>query len=86
MINYALAFTSSFIFVALKSWQQLNVVHKKYWWILPTSMAMALCEVYVVATVAKNGWGIIALAIGLGAGLGSMLATWLHSKLTAKGE
>jgi hypothetical protein len=53
MVNSALAFTSSFLFFALKSWQQFNVVHKKYWWILPTSMAMALCEVYVVATVAK---------------------------------
>lgn len=86
MLHYAAAFLSSLLFVGLKSTQQLNVVHKKYWWILPTSMAMALCEVYVVATVAKNGWGVIALVIGFGAGLGSMLATWLHSKLMEKKE
>lgn len=77
---YVLAFLSSFVFVGLKSWQQLNVVHRKYKWILPTSMAMALCEVYVVSTVAKNGWGWIALAIGVGAGLGSMGATWAHDR------
>lgn len=85
MVNYILAFTTSFFFVGLKSIQQLNVVHKKYWWIVPTSMTMALCEVYVVSTVAKNGWGLIALVIGFGAGLGSMIATWLHDKMM-KGE
>jgi NAD/NADP transhydrogenase beta subunit len=83
---YALAFASSFFFVGLKSTQQLNVVHKAYWWILPTSMLMAVCEVYVVATVAKNGFGWIVLAIGFGAGLGAMLATWLHSKFIQQGE
>jgi hypothetical protein len=41
---------------------------------------MATCEVYVVSTVAKNGWGILVLAIGSGAGFGAMLATYLHSK------
>lgn len=86
MIAYALAFVTSFLFVGLKSWQQLNVVHRKYWWILPTSVAMALCEVYVVSTVAKNGWGVIALVIGVGAGLGSIIATWLHDKLHGQGE
>jgi len=81
-MTYLLAFLSSFIFVGLKSWQQLNVVHRKYWWILPTSLAMALCEVYVVSTIAKTGWGLVALAIGFGAGLGAILATWLHSHMT----
>lgn len=77
---HALAFVSSFFFVGLKSIQQLNVVHKAYWWILPTSMLMAVCEVYVVATVAAQGWGLVVLAIGSGAGFGAMLATYLHSK------
>lgn len=82
MTAYALAFLASFTFVFLKAWQQLNVVYKKYWWILPTSIAMATCEVYVVVNMAKNGWGWIVLAVGGGAGLGAMLATWLHDKLT----
>lgn len=81
---YALAFVASFFFVGLKSIQQLNVVHKQYWWILPTSMLMAACEVVVVAGVAKNGWGWIVLAIGLGAGLGAMGATYLHSRFIHK--
>lgn len=79
---YALAFAASFGYVFLKSWQQLNVIHRKYWWIVPTSMAMAATEVFVVSSVAKSGWGWIVLAVGLGAGIGSVLATWMHSKLT----
>lgn len=85
MITYILAFFASLVFVGLKSTQQLNVVHKQYWWILPTSLAMASMEVFVVATVAKNGWGWLALAIGLGAGIGAMAATWLHDKYITKG-
>jgi hypothetical protein len=80
VLNYLLAFLSSFFFVGLKSTQQLNVQHKQYVWILPTSLLMATCEVYVVASVAKNGWGWLVVAIGLGAGLGAIAATWLHDK------
>lgn len=85
MTPYIIAFAVSFFFIGLKSIQQLNVVYRQYWWILPTSMLMATCEVAVVAMVAKNGWGWIVLAVGGGGGLGSMLATCLHHKIT-KGE
>jgi hypothetical protein len=84
MTAYILAFAASFFFVGLKSWQQLNVVHKKYWWILPTSFAMASCEVYVVATVARAGWGWLVLVIGFGSGLGAIIATWMHGRITGK--
>lgn len=78
---YTLAFVSSFLFVALKAAQQLNVVHKQYMWVLPTSMLMATCEVYVIAQAAVNGWGWIVLFIGAGSGLGAMVSMWLHGKL-----
>ena len=84
-MHYALAFITSYIYVGLKSLQQLNVVHQKYLWILPVSMMMAVCEVYVVASVAKNGWGWIVLSVGAGGGIGSITATWLHAKYL-KGE
>jgi hypothetical protein len=85
-MKYILAFISSFAFVGLKSTQQLNVVHKEYWWILPTSLLMAACEVYIVSTVARNGWGWLVLAIGSGAGLGAMLATFLHGKFIQRSK
>lgn len=77
---YALAFISAFVFVFLKAFQQLNVVRGEYLWVLPTSMAMAACEVYVVVASATRGWGWIILPIGVGSGLGAMAAMWLHSK------
>ncbi len=74
-------FITSFIFVGLRSIQQLNVVHKCYMWIVPTSMLMATCEVYVIATSSHVGWGLMVLPIGIGGGLGSLCSTYLHSRL-----
>lgn len=81
---YLAAFAASFLFVGLRSAQQLNVVHKKYKWILPMSYCMAAVEVFLVNAMANNGWGWIVLFIGTGAGLGSMTATWMHSKYVMK--
>lgn len=81
-MGYLFAFISSFCFVGLKSFQQLNVVHKQYMLVLPTSMLMALCEVYVIATVAKSGFGWLAVVIGVGAGLGCMTSMYVHGKIT----
>ncbi|WP_395406326.1 hypothetical protein ACHMW6_06540 [Pseudoduganella sp. UC29_106] len=83
-MTYLLAFCTSFAFIFLKAFQQLNVVNKQYRWVLPTSMTMAACEVYVIATTAKNGYGWIVLAIGAGSGLGAMASMWVHGKVTKK--
>jgi hypothetical protein len=77
---YALAFGAAFIFVLLKAFQQLNVVHHQVWWIMPVSFGMAFCEVYVVANVASAGWGLIVLPIGFGSGLGCLSAMYLHRR------
>lgn len=79
---YLSAFAASFIFIFLKAFQQLNVVHSNWWWVVPTSMAMAFVEVYVVASIATTGWGLeIVLAIGLGSGLGAIASMFIHKKL-----
>jgi hypothetical protein len=78
--SYALAFSASFCFIALRSWQQLNVVRRAYWWILPTSFCMAACEVFVIANVAQFGFGWLVLWVGLGGGLGSLSATFAHHR------
>jgi hypothetical protein len=83
-MNYGLAFVAAFIFIFLKAFQQLNVVHKQYLLVMPTSMLMAACEVYVVVATARNGWGWIVLAIGLGSGLGAICSMWVHQKVTGK--
>lgn len=78
---YTLAFLASFVFVGLKSFQQLNVQHDRYTWIVPTSMAMACCEVYVMWMAASKGWGWVVLPVGLGAGLGCMAGMYTHKRL-----
>lgn len=84
MGSYLLAFVAAFAFVFLKAFQQLSVVHKNYAWILPTSMCMATCEVYVIATTAKNGWGLLVLFIGFGSGLGAMASMYIHGRFIKK--
>ncbi len=76
----ALTFVASFAFVFLKASQQLHVVHNQYLRVIPTSLAMACMEVFVMASVAKNGWGWMVVPVGLGAGLGCCAAMWLHSR------
>lgn len=82
MIATALiTFSASFVFIFLKAWQQLNVVHHQLWWIVPTSFAMAACEVFVVVQAAQQGWGWIILPIGLGSGFGCLCSMLLHKKV-----
>lgn len=77
------SFAASFCFVALKAFQQLNVVHGQYLMVLPTSWFMAACEVYVVLSVARSQtWDIgIVNAIGLGGGLGCVVSMWVHKRV-----
>lgn len=84
-MSYLIAFCTSFVFIFLKALQQQNVIAKQYLWVLPTSMTMAACEVYVVATTARNGYGWIILAVGLGSGLGCMASMWFHGKVSKNG-
>jgi len=79
-MSFALAFLASFVFVGLKALQQLNVVHHKVYWVVPVSFAMAVCEVFVVVQSARSGWGWIVLPIGLGSGLGCLLAMAIHKR------
>jgi uncharacterized membrane protein YfcA len=79
-LTFAAAFFASFIFVFLKSWQQQNVVYRHYRWIMPTSMAMAFCEGYVVWQIATVFTVPLLVVIGLGSGSGCMLATYLHHR------
>jgi hypothetical protein len=50
-----------------------------YWRIMPMSLVMSTCEVFIMVNVIKtadNFWGLafLALCIGIGAGLGCLTA------------
>lgn len=83
--SYLAAGLASALFVAVKAFQQQNVTHHKWAWVMPTSLMMAATEVYVVANVVKYGYHLaLVLCVGVGAGLGcivGMLAhLWLHPR------
>jgi hypothetical protein len=76
-----LTFAASFVFIFLKAFQQRNVAHAHLQWIVPTSWAMALVEVYVIANVATVGFSFsLALIIGTGSGFGALLAVIVHRR------
>jgi hypothetical protein len=83
---YLLAFLSSFFYIGLKSWQQGNISERKYCWILPTSLCMAVLEVYTVSLMSKQGLGVLVFVIGTGGGLGSICATYIHNRVTSEKE
>lgn len=80
MYTYLFVFFAQLIYVALKSAQQLNVVHNNYKAIVPISIVMAACEVGVVGAIAvKQDWSLV-VPMGIGAALGCMLGMYLHRK------
>ena len=82
MSIFLASFLASFLFIFLRAFQQKNVQHNNYWLVIPTSFLMALCEVYVIANIAKQGYGMgIVFAIGLGGGLGCISSMWVHNHL-----
>lgn len=84
---YVIAFLSSFAFVFVKAFQQLNVVHGLKLAAFLTAYLMALFEVltlgalaYQFATVGINAlWMVI--PIGTGGGLGVISSMWVHKRM-----
>lgn len=80
MLKLTAVFFAAMGYVSLRSWQQLNVVRRKYALIMPTSLAMAAGDVFLITSIAQEGFGLIVLAFGLGGGLGSVIATYAHHR------
>lgn len=80
--SFLLVFAASFTFIALRAFQQLNVVHDRRAMVVPTSLAMAFCEVYLIGTIALVGmdWRLVAM-MGLGGGSGSICSMYLHRRI-----
>lgn len=81
MTAYALAFAASFLYVALKALQQLNVVHFAFRWVYPCSFGMAACEFFIVGYMAAAGPSFAGIAsVGLGAGTGATIVMLLYKR------
>jgi hypothetical protein len=80
---YLAAFLVSALYIALKALQQRQVMNAEYLKMPAVSLAMGFCEVFIVANVARTAdgfWPLVGLAIciGSGSGLGSILGTYFH--------
>lgn len=86
LLTVVAPFLVNYCYIMLKAWQQLNVVHNNYYWILPTSMCMAAGEVFIMSRIVHTGfmWTFVA-AGGLGAGLGALTAMHLHKRMGLNG-
>lgn len=86
-MSYVLAAGASFVFIFLRAFQQLNVVHNKYLAVMPTSFFMACCEVYIISAIAIKGWDpLLVLAVSLGGGSGCMVSMFIHQRIFKRNE
>lgn len=77
-----LASCAMFLFVFFKAFQQRNVAFDHYWPVVPVSVCMAATEVYVISVIVRTGYDpLLVGGIGLGSGVGAMLAMYLHRRL-----
>lgn len=81
---YLKAFLAMFVMVGLRAFQQQNVIHGNYWWVIPTSMCMAFAEVYVYWQAALMGPGWLAVALGFGGACGCITSMFLHRRMNGK--
>ena len=73
-------FLTTFFFIALRAFQQLNVVGGHYALVVPTSFLMALAEVTIVLEVVSQSSLWVAIPMGAGGSMGAILSMWLHRK------
>ena len=86
-ILYLSIFLASLVYVAVRSGQQINVQNKIYMLIPLFSIVMGFLDVFIMSMIVKHATGelwMIASVMGLGGGIGSCLAVYLHHKYLTK--
>ena len=77
-------FVASFCYVALRSFQQINVVTGAYTLVFITSHLMAVGDTFLVAKYAVAGGPSLplVLVVGTSAGLGSCFSMWIRKYIS----
>lgn len=84
-IHLALAGAANFTFIALRAFQQRNVVHNDYGLVFITANLIALVEVFVVFTIASKGFMLpLVFTLGVSGGLGCIFAMRFHNWLMVR--
>jgi len=81
-MELALIALTSFSYVFLRAFQQLNVQSYSYALVLPTSMCMALGDVFLVTNYARHGVGLaLVIVVGISSGVGSVCAMYIRKRM-----
>lgn len=84
--NLALPALVAFAYVFLRAFQQLNVVHKNYVMVMPTSILMSIGDVLTVMLIVKVDTLWMGVSNGVAAGLGCYAAMWFSNTFWGKDE
>ena len=76
---------ASFVHVALRAFQNLNVVGSHWFRVAPTGLGIAVAEVVVVGGVVREGFAAVA-PMALGGIAGCWAAMSLHRRLETEAE
>jgi hypothetical protein len=91
LLTCLLGVALSFIAVFLKTFQQQNIVYRRYLLIIPTSYGLSLSDLFLGAVVAET-WitqggyqtAVVGLCVGTANVLGCFLAMHSHEWITKK--
>lgn len=72
-----------FCLVALRAFQQQNVIHKYYLWAMVTSYGIAFAEIALIINVVSMGWAA-GWWVGTGGALGVVTAMYVHKRFVQK--
>lgn len=72
-----------FCLVALRAFQQQNVIHKYYYWAVVTSYCLAFAEIALIINVVHMGWAA-GWWVGTGGALGVVTAMYMHKRFVQK--
>lgn len=82
---YLTMFLAQFSYVMLRAFQQRNVAFDNFWWIVPTSYGMAAIDIFIVASVAKQGWSLpLVFWVGTAGASGAMSAMLFHKRFVMR--
>jgi hypothetical protein len=75
---------ASYLAVALRAFQSLNVVHDKKLLVVPTSFLLAVCEFSTISLVLTTQSWLLVIPLGFGGALGCVTSMHLHKKFRTK--
>ena len=83
---YLVLFASSLVFIAMRTFQQLNVQHGRYMWVPPVTALMAVCEVLTVTAIIKASSLYAAIPLTFGGVLGCWFSMWMHKRMRERSK